>query len=118
MWGRTRTLTSGLLGEIEEAGGLTKTSLRGHIERGGTLLVPIDIRVSPWPAPKLFALSHKQAIDLLDAMGPEAETRITYVVRSDGSVALIRRDHADTSSDCLPAGGPDAVQGTQDHDPR
>jgi hypothetical protein len=112
MWGQTRTLTNGILGEIRDNGGLTALTLREHVERGARLLVPIDRTLSPWPVPRLFELSRKQALDLLAAIGPESETRITYVVRSDGSIALIRRDDAYTGADSLPVGGSDTLQGT------
>lgn len=96
----------GILGDIRSKGGLDAASLRERVGSGEiTLLVPIDPRLNPWPVSRLFSLSKHQALTYLEALETADHIRVDYIVRSDGTVALIRRDDADTGIDGLPAGG-------------
>lgn len=101
-----KTLAVGLFKASQ--GGMSVEDLRGFVERGETrLLVPIDPKISPWPLPKLFALDRSQALTLMSAFeqATDTQTRVAYLLRGDGTVALIRRDDADTGLDGVPAGG-------------
>jgi hypothetical protein len=109
-WNRTHTVTQGVLGDIRENGGLTAKSLRAHVEDGARLCVPIDPGVSPWLVPKTFELSQKQALELLDALD-QSGLRVTYVVRSNGTIALIRRENAEPCDDAVHDRGPTPLPG-------
>lgn len=96
----------GILGDIRTKGGLDAASLRERCGTGEiTLLVPIDPQLNPWSVPRLFSLSRAQAVAYLDALEVANNVRVGFVVRSDNTVALIRRDDADTGTDGLLAGG-------------
>jgi hypothetical protein len=98
-----RNKAQGILDDIREKGGLDARSLRERVAKGDVTIL-VEPRLNPWPVPRLFSLSRNQALELLDAVERE-NVRVDYVVRSDGTVALHRRDDADTGIDGLLAGG-------------
>jgi hypothetical protein len=111
-WSKPRQLAQGVIGDIRESGELKPQTLREHLDRGARLLVPIDRGVSPWPGPKHFEISHKQAMTLVDAI-EDAKVRVTFVLRSDGTIALIRRENAEPSDDAVHDREPEQVPGLQ-----
>jgi hypothetical protein len=97
-----RTLARGVLGEINQSGGLTVGDLYRFVEQGRSkVLVPIDQRVSPWIVPKFFTLSTSQALTLMDAIERDQSLhlKIEYLLRADGTIALIRREDDHSSDD-------------------
>jgi hypothetical protein len=115
-WNRPHDLARGVLGDMREGTGeLDYKSLLEHIDRGARLLVPVDPRVSPWDVPKLFELSRNQAMTLVEQI-QTTKVRVTFMLRSDGTIALLRRDDAQPSDDTVPSGGPPPLPGLQPND--
>jgi hypothetical protein len=116
LWNQTRNISEGVLGDMREGTGeLDVKSLLEHIERGARILAPIDPRVSPWDVPKLFELSRNQSVMLVEQI-IKTKVRVAFMLRSDGTIALLRRDDAQPSDDTVPSGGSEPLPGLQpDH---
>jgi hypothetical protein len=108
-------VAEGIIHRVRMGQGMTASDLRHLVEVGRLrVCVPIDPKVSPWAAPKLFELSTRQALDMMAAydQAEHLQNKVQYYVRSDDTVILIRRENADFGADCMPAGGPHTVPGS------
>lgn len=107
-------VSQGVLGKMRGKTEIGRNELRDHVETGElTVLVPIDPGINPWSVPRLFSLSRKQALELLDAV--EDDGRIEYVLRSDRTIALMRRRNADPNDDGVLDRGTEPLPGDAHH---
>jgi hypothetical protein len=112
-----QVVAEGIIQKVRMGKGMTASDLRHLVEAGRLrLIVPVDPKVCPWPTPKFFELSKKQAVELMAAYdkAEHLQDKIQYYIRSDDTVVLLRRENADFGFNSVPDREPGKVSGTQD----